>query len=374
MSARIGTAALYNLQNYHMFQTQAQVNDLMLQTSTQDKTQVFSGIAYESNSFVNLQIDVTKRTTYQASINGIETRMKVADLSMDKIEELAIDFQTLLTQAQNKTDSPKVNEQARTYIQQIADFLNVRDGTRWVFSGTNATNGDVPVDVSTLTLDTTIAPGTGFRNLSAAQVGVAGSFTVATGADTGAAVSQAAADTHNAAAPVAPPAAAATGAGFSDYYYQTNTVAYPDRVFNETRQTFQAADNVRLSVGVNADDSAFQRIIRTMSYFARIDENVPDVNNKIDSSNIQAAVAELTTALTELRSVRGKVTSQLQQLDKLKDDHASFINLAKNSLGSVITADPATTAVLLSNYRSQLENSYAAISTVRQISLVNFLR
>jgi hypothetical protein len=74
--------------------------------------------------------------------------MSTMDLGLAQIQSLVAKFRSLLPNGAYSTAQPDVAAQAKQLMVQIAGYLNIQDGSRYVFGGTNSSSP--PVDLSNL--------------------------------------------------------------------------------------------------------------------------------------------------------------------------------------------------------------------------------
>ena len=74
------------------------------------------------------------------------------------------------------------------------------------------------------------------------------------------------------------------------------------------------------------------------------------------------------------REQQGKLALQSAQVQQVQQSHQNFINLAQTNIQGLESVDPATAITQLNQVEINLQASYQSISTLQQLSLVNFLK
>ncbi|TAD91909.1 MAG: hypothetical protein EAZ99_00845 [Alphaproteobacteria bacterium] len=128
----------------------------------------------------------------------------------------------------------------------------------------------------------------------------------------------------------------------------------------------RVADDQLVAIGVRADEPAFEQLVRVLRY-AR-DQGVP-----LSTADLSAALTLIDQSITGLDTLRSNVAFDQLQLKDARKFHQTTISLAKNTEDQILTADPAETVAKLQSLQTTIEASYAAISQIRNLSLVNYL-
>jgi flagellar hook-associated protein 3 FlgL len=310
---RITTAAENNLVLFYMQQNQSQLVDLNAQISTGLTAQTYSQIAPQANHLVDFRAEAARQQDFIDTINTVNTRLQTMDQSLGQVQDQVQKFRALLPDGAFNQTQPDISTQAKLLLQQVAGFLNVQDGTRYLFGGT---------DANTPPVDTTNLP-----------VGVAATLV----------------------APVNGPPAA-------NGYYAGGTALPPVRIDTQ----------VTLNYAITADDTkTFEPIMRVLNFLA---QNGPfNQNSAADQANVTTAGQMLDQALQSLTTMRGTVGLQEAQLNSAQTEHQNTINIAQNGVSNIVSVDQATAITQLQTLETQLQASFTATSQIEKLSLVNFL-
>ncbi len=311
---RIATATEDSQILFFLQQNKNQLDNLTEEVSSGTAAQTYAGIAPQAENLVRLKGDVQQQQDFNATIDTVTSRLQSADLSLQQIASQVQAFRQLLPNAAftpppKTSTSPSIQSQASVLLQEVAGFLNVQDGSRYLFAGTKTNTA--PVDLTKLP--------TSSPNINTPVNGPGG-------------------------------------------YYQGGPNTAPAQV----------APGISVNYGITADNSAaFEPIIRTLNFLANTPSF--SSGNPADIANLSQAGALLDSALTSLTTIQGNLGLQQQQLKSESDLHAATISVDENDIGKIQNIDQATVITQLNSLDTQLQASYAATSQLEKMSLVTFL-
>jgi flagellar hook-associated protein 3 FlgL len=308
----IGTLAQQNVMLQSLLQLRNQANDLQAQVSTGLKSPDYSGLGGGASQVANLQASVAHRQAYLDTITSVQQRIQEQGTVLSTITNLAQTFSQLLPSGAFNTSPSSIQTQAKALLQELGDFLNTSDGSRYLFSG--SLTGTAPVDLTKL-------PSPGSLATAVNQPVPAG------------------------------------------YYAGNDTVPQA-----------KIDDNVTLAYGITADDPAFENIIRVANYLANLPAGSPSANNPADVAAMDQAATLMTQGIAGLQQLQGKLALQSAQVQQVQQSHQDFINLAQTNIERLESVDPATAITQLNQVETDLQASYQSISTLQQLSLVNYLK
>jgi flagellar hook-associated protein 3 FlgL len=308
--ASIGSIANTTQIVQNLTQLQSQASVLEQQISTGLKSQSFADLAPEAGRIVDLTAQQSQNQNYIDTIDTVNTRLQTMGLAMTNIETLTQQFSQGLQQAAFSGDGTTVPTEAKSLLQQIGDYLNTQDGTRYLFSGNQ----------------------TGTPAFDAAGLPVPGDLTTLVNG--------------------APPAG---------YYQGDNGIAQAT-----------VDQNVTLQYGVTANNSAFEQIIRVLNFYAN--SGPLSASNAADVANVAQAQQILTGAATKLEQIIANSGLQESQLKTLQQAHQSAITLASTTLSGIEQVDPAAAITQLNDLQTQLQASYQTVSMLQGLSLANYLK
>ena len=312
-SGTIGTMAQDNIMLQSLLQLRSQADTLQQQVSTGLKSSDYSGLGPGVASQVaNLQASVSQTQAYLDTNSTVQQRIQEQSTVLTSIESAAQDFSQQLPNDAFSSSPSTIQTQAKAFLQEIGDFLNTSDGDRYLFSG-SLTN-TAPVNLTDL-------PNPGSLSTAVNQPVPAG-------------------------------------------YYAGN----------DTVQQAKIDNNLTLAYGITADNPAFETIIRAANYLANLPAGSPNNNNPADVAAVDQAATLMNQGIAGIQSLQGTLSLQTSQAQQVQQNQQNFITMANTSISHLETVDPATAITQLNQVETDLQASYQSISTLQQLSLVNYLK
>ncbi len=306
----IGTLAQNQLMIQNVLQLQTQAGTLEQQISTGLKSTSFADIAPDSATVLDLTAQQSQQQSYIDTGNTLTTRLQTMSLAMSNVETVAQQFNQELQEAAFSNGGTSAQTLAKSLLQQIGDYLNTKDGSRYLFAGNQ----------------TQTAP------FNAAGLPNPGSLS----------------------SPV-------NGAFPAGYYQGDNGIA------QATIDT-----NVALQYGVTANNTAFEQIVRVLNFFANA--GPLSSSNATDVANVTQGEEMLTAATTQVQQLVATTGMQQSQLNSTLTAHQNSLALANTSLGKLEQVDSATAITQLNSLQTQLQASYQTINMLQGLSLANYLK
>jgi flagellar hook-associated protein 3 FlgL len=335
MAFRVGDNARFNSLQLQIQQSQSRLAEFQIQASTGRAGQNYADIAPRAREALSFENSYIRVKRYQDNIKSANIRIDQFEASINKIQESAETYRTLLVNAlnSNNADTIAMAPQARALLDNVAAELNRQIDGKYLFAG-SATNTR-PVDTTrwggTLAMPT---------NLNAPAA-----YTV--------------------------PALPGTPAGFpvtiaanasAEYfgYYMANT----------TLSTIRADDNMNVTYGNTAADPVYAQLIYAMRLGGTIDA-APAAEQR---DRLQGALTMMNQLIGNLADLRATVGSQGKLLDDTNKNHINLLSRFEDTVNEIQGADIPLTMTKLSAEQTQLEASYMTITRLNQVSLVKFLR
>lgn len=317
MVARIGTFTGQQLILDATLRNQARLADTQLQVATGKKSQTFSGLEQDVPRLTNLKNDLAKSEQYVDNIESVTKRLEFMTFGLEQIDDIAREMRSLITASLNgdAADTNNLQELAQQYLDQVVEIMNLRDDSRYLFAG--GKTDTPPVDLAN------------------------GVYT----------------------APAPPPFDATVDTG----YYQGDTTISEVRI----------DDDVIVQYGITADESAFEKIIRSLDHVAQTTFGTPIT--AADKAMLNDAITALTEATEDngtdktIAELTADVVLDIRMLDSQKDKHEHFINFASESISDIENVDTAEAVTFLNFQQVQLEASYQLIARIGSLSLARFL-
>lgn len=325
---RISTFGQHQFLTRLTVETRAKMDDLQRQLLTEEKSETLSGLGDNAPRLLNLRGQVEKIDAYIDAIPTNDTRMKLMLASMTDIDRLVRDFRNIVNNALS-SEAPHLNniellsQRARVILDQIENNLNIRDDTRYLFSG--GVSHIRPVDLRNGIYTSPPDPnnGVGFSNV----------------VDTG--------------------------------YYQGDS----------TIQTTQIDFSFQIAYGITADNPAFEKIIRIIDHFAQMTDPAgfnftPPVAGPPSPSQkdvMQTTSQELTVALEQLSTLASNLSLQHRTVTEKKKELSQFKEYVSNSIDQIQKPNKDEILFSIIAHQRQLEASYHAISHIQKLSLLDYL-
>lgn len=357
---------------------QTQLDTLSLQLSTGRKASLFKGLEEDVIRSQRTRADLNQISSFQRNIDLGTLRLDLMINSVSEIERqvgLAQDSLNIEV-TQGQIDLSQVKDAASNAFDQIVDLLNEKEGNTFLFAG--ADTGTQPITAAGA-LETAIN--------TLLEDWQEGDITT----------EELISNIQN-----------RTG----DDALNDTLVGYSSTLANAKNVTIRADENAEIDYTVKADEDGFRNVLVALAVLKQLPA---DANGQIDladtyddDGNIvtnSAIPPEGTTepedeiALTELENERednffelynamaslladGKSDTfdgrlSLEGAKERIDSINNTLKLEKNALENLITeienVDLNETAVQLNSVQLQLEASYNVTSSVRRLSLVNFI-
>ena len=434
MVARISTLGQTNRSLAFTQQTQVRINDIITQISSGKKAQVYQGLSRSTNELINTENQILRNNEYMDSINIAQRRLDAVEDSTDTIFDLVTEFRKTLVQARNDRnyeDLP-LNTLAQDLYEQVAQFLNVEQDNRFLFSGSR-TNVQPVVDFErfqqnlqnvltpsgTPTVSTfqrqgeIVAEPTAFLDVSAlaapdvidnAPPGLGTGMPVRIqqimdflGFDTTDPNRQAdgtlfgsLTNPNN----INPTTGAAVSFGndpavndiggldFKALYYQGDNNQLSARIEEDATVTY----------GITANQRAFEQVLTAAAVLALpadFDFNqanggsgnpgVLEIEDRIDVAlrlleQAQKDALEPSNGGPNLTNIRTFIGSDIRRLDETEKRLTNFEVFFEETVAEIENTDITEAATLLSQNQLILESSFLSIAQISRSSLLNFLR
>ncbi len=153
--SRISSYAVNTQLINRLLTTQESLLDLQTQVNTEKKSQTYSGIASDSQRLINIENTRDRLEKYINNNNQQQTRMQIAQTSVEAMRESITNFSRELTAYSNTTPVTEANVdavQASAFraLRDMEDLLNIEVDGRFVFGGGRATTAPVDFGVGSI--------------------------------------------------------------------------------------------------------------------------------------------------------------------------------------------------------------------------------
>lgn len=270
-------------------------------------TQRYSGISSESRRLVSIEATHVRITRFVSNNELVDQRLQTMESSVSQLVDIASSFRTELVGALNSNNATVsgIDTKAADLLQQAAGILNIDFDGRYLFAGSKTNT--TPVDLTA----------TGF---------------------------------------VVPPSTYPSSAD-TNYYLGDNTTL-----------AAQAGPDLSLSYGIRADESAFEKLIRSLNLVS-----TAVVAPNPDTARLNEGLRLAEEAVTELAQVVSRIGVTRSAIDTANKGHQETLLYAEESIGEIANTDLAKAITILTGDRASLEASFATLAQMRSISLINFL-
>jgi flagellin-like hook-associated protein FlgL len=143
MPSRIGSEALFRSQLSYLQRIQNRQYLVDEQISTGFKSQTFAGVASDAGTIISSSAMMAKIDQYNRNITIATNRMKLMDTSLSAIDKSISTLNGYLAQLSDSTTPPDVPTLAKDLLNQVTDYLNLNDGERYLFAGSNVSTAPV---------------------------------------------------------------------------------------------------------------------------------------------------------------------------------------------------------------------------------------
>ncbi len=338
MVTRVSTQGILSSDLFLIQRQNTQFDLLNFRVATGRQFRELKQYGNQAPQILDLQNELASRTGYNRSISLAEVNLNSYDVTLERLIEVA----TQLVKASTPLSSDEPNftttaeATAASVLVEIEANLNIEIGERFLFAGSRFDTAPV-VELTSLPLYT------------ANDIGVANAVETANDIPTYTVDSG--------------------GANTAVSYHTQGPNTVDARSYDSAKLTI--ADNISVSYGITANESAFQKLIdATIRFRSSAQAGLTSAERESFLSEAQTLAQSARDELRQLQSINGLNLARLKQQT---DAHNAFISISQIALDDITLADDATSAAELSSLSSQIQASFTVISRRAQLSLVNFL-
>lgn len=316
---RIATISQNRFSVFTALRTQERLFEAQTQIGTGLKSQDFAGLGRDAGRLVSVRNEFSRVNQFIDNIETTNRRLELTGFSLERIEKVASEFRTTLLNAKNGDTANVIAlpSLAQGLLDQIVDLLNVRDESRFLFSGGNIRDRAVDLNNGTYT-PPTVPPFPATANL--------------------------------------------------DYYGGDNVV-----------QQARIDEGFVVNYGVRANESSIEKIIRSFDSISEITFTSPASTAEVTAIN--AAVSLLTEALDAdpagqktIGALFAEVELNRVLLNDTKTKLENFAAFAERNIIDIQQVNTAEAITRLNIEQVTLEASFTAIARIQSLSILNFLR
>lgn len=148
----------------------------------------------------------------------------------------------------------------------------------------------------------------------------------------------------------------------TDYVAGTNTEYYQG---GSNLRTVMLDGGASITFGIAADADAFADALNALQTLAN--------TTAPDTATLQSAFDLLTSSVSDLGVIQENLSNQTAALNAVIDSQTDFQLYAGEMLDSLTTVDVATASATASQREVLLEASFAALSSLKSVSVLNYL-
>ncbi len=277
-----------------------------IQISTGFKSENYTGIARDTARLLNLESD-QKRIQQQAENTQIAADR--VNLMWSAMGSLVSQTQKFIADLSSTISSfglqgADLVNNATTNLNQVAGALNTQIADRYLFGGSATQTPPVDLTDPAFGGQTFLAPGPSI-------------------ADT-------------------------------DYYQGNNYL-----------QNVESVDGFIVNYGVNADNPAFEKIIRAYDLI---------ITNPTDQDTLEEAFRIMQEGVDDLAVLQASTSQDAQVLESQINDNLEELNLIDNQIVGIREVDVAEASVKLKQLETQLEASYTVTAALLNLKLSDYIR
>lgn len=429
---RIANLASTNALVSRLMQTQARVNDLQIQTSTEKVSQTYQGIARYSQRLVNVENSRDMLSNFVSNNETADLRLKTMDAAVSGARTAIIDFREALFEFEAGSGNEEqrikdVQDAAFRALNNLGIYLNSDADGRFMFAGGRVTTQ--PVDLGLTTLqdfqaqydgESTIYPPTrashvetnvtlppaatggltmaGTNTITAATAGslasipVGSTLTLANSANgndgTYTVVSNDGTNITISGAMTVGASTITVANTINNGADGTATLSVSSYYNGDTASQTQRVDQNRdFTMDINAVDPAFEKAIRAMGLIA---QGVMGTNGGLDNhpERIDQALYLITSSLeittmgsapfgaeekSNIAQVQQDMGYQRVIIDQTNKRHETLIGFFDQNVIETENINTTEVVARLLDETRALETAYQAIARIQQLSLGKFM-
>lgn len=138
-----------------LLKTQARMLDLQAQVNSQKKSQIYSGIARDSQRLINIENSSLRLKSYISNNDQQQTRLSIAATAVEGMRDTISRFQDdlraySLGQPLNAENIANIQDSAFRSLRDMEDLLNTEVDGRYIFAGSRSTTQPVDLGVNSV--------------------------------------------------------------------------------------------------------------------------------------------------------------------------------------------------------------------------------
>ena len=339
MALGVSDLGTFLIQTTSITRMRSDLDNLQRQISTGKKSLTYAGLEGNVQEVQRLRADITLMDNYQKSIDTASVKTSVMNTNLTEINNLAENLRSAVSSISQESSEPNyayVQELAAQSLTFLNQLMNVEVNGRHLFAGSGTT---------TRPLENMPRLENNVRNQISDWLD-------------GTITNQEFLDNIN-------------GLSGQDLGYALD-------LESATRVEARIDDNFDVNYTVLADEQGFQDLLRVTATLANME--FPDPNDPFVSASkqdfytvLQDLENTLDSSIEDLSTTQSRLTIAITNMEEASARHAADKNALQILVDNIENVDPAEAIALLRQTETQLNASYQAISTLADLSLVNFI-
>lgn len=263
---------------------------------------------------------VTQQKSYLNAMETISTRISSYNSALTSIEKVASTASSTLATSQtyNASSNASLAQQIQSLVTQVQDYLNIKVGDRYLFSGARYDTSPVKsIDLS----NTTDWP--------------------------------------------SPPTDTVVASPATPLYDADSPAATADAW---SRDTVSISSTTDLTYGVTSTEKGFQELILGLRWAYAATQDPTNY-----STYMTTAANLISSATTDVRTTHTRLSNANATLEATQDTMETSISTLKGQITDIQAVDTNEISLKITTYQSTLESSYSAIAIMTKLSIVNYL-
>lgn len=251
-------------------------------------------------------------------------------------------LEDLITGSSSSADPGTLVMQAESALSTLIDNMNVSDGQRYLFGGTNSS----------------VEPMAAYEN--GPEAAVTAAFSAAFGMD-----------------PSDPAVSSISASDMSTFLDGAFADLFADPSWgsvwssaSDQPMTSQISSNARVNISTTANTSAIRNLTMALTMVAKL--GTDNLSAETRAVLIDKATSLTGASINQVTSISASLGVTQNRIDKANDVLTNASTLTQSQITNLEGVDPAEAKTRLDNMTTQLEMSYSTTATLMQLSLLNY--
>ncbi|HVI49886.1 MAG TPA: flagellin [Candidatus Sulfotelmatobacter sp.] len=273
----------------------------------------------KSYELLNMEKELNQAQSWSSQATTVGDRTQAMYSAVGSMNSVLTKLQTSLSSSLSSTDNSNLTTTVQGYLDSLVSAMNTQEGGRYLFSGSDTSTA--PVDMSSY--DSTSVDASSYDS---------------------------------------------TAQDFS--YYKGDNANLSVQVDSSTTITYGVRAGVTSGTTPTTTDSAntFELAIRACECALKAASTSP-----VSTTLLQSAYDLSSSALTKMSNLQESISAVSNQLSTATSTQTNYVTLLQSSISNIKDVDTATVTTQISQYQTQLQASYYAVSTIQKVNLTSYL-